>query len=119
MTVFRFVREPLTDPWNFTPQAKKNPKRRFRDDPSRCGAYALSVFRSKDEAARFYRNQVEKHGTKMHTALGTHLARVDVNPADGCLSSVRGDGHRDLYESTGVVFAGAIVARLAEEAEAA
>lgn len=54
VTVYRFVRADISDPWNFTPQAIKDPLRDFKTTEKLCSGYALSMWRTITEAERFY-----------------------------------------------------------------
>lgn len=95
--MFRFVRKDITDPWNFIPQAEKDPKRKFKDDGDSCSGWALSVFNSQEAAKDFY-NAMRNKRSRVDKILGTHLASVPITPTDGRLSAVRCDGHRDWHE---------------------
>ncbi len=97
--VYRFVRADLGDPWNFTPQALKPTARRHAGDPVGCTDFALSMWRSEEEAKNFYLRH-KKNGRKVERTFGTHLAIVRVFPVDGLIGPPRGDGHRDLHEYT-------------------
>jgi hypothetical protein len=85
------------DTGSFIPPALMNPARRFRNDPGRCGGYALSMFTTRDTAVEFYL-QFETGHKNIGNTLGTHLATGILVPSDGVATAPSGSGHFDLFE---------------------
>ena len=96
-TLFRFVFSELAHGNNFLPPQIIKPGREFQDPVERCSAFALSLFRTTDEATAAYR-KLKANNKKIGKRIGTHLARISLRRADGALTPEDEEGHCDLHE---------------------
>lgn len=84
---------------HFTPVGIRNPSRR-----KKCDAFALSFYRTVDEArAKINELNQSGHGN-IETRLGTRIAPVEVTQQDGVSSEFDEEGHMNLHPEEGVTF---------------
>jgi hypothetical protein len=101
-TCFRFVFDDVSDPNNFVPVLKRNPKRALKmSDLQRCSGWALSFFITLAQAVLVY-EKLQAQGVPVKRALGTQIARGSLGTADGLMTDPDDDGHFDLHEVVGL-----------------
>ena len=104
-TAHRFVFADLSHANNFLPALKISPRRihspPFVSDTARCLGYALSLFDTLENAHRRYR-QISRFNRNFYKVVGTHIARAQIESADGLASPPDGHGHISLHEAENV-----------------
>jgi len=87
---------------NFLPALKIRPRRihspQFASDTARCLGYALSLFDTLDNARRRFQ-QISQFNRNFYKVVGTHIARAQIEAADGVASRPDGHGHISLHEA--------------------
>lgn len=92
---YRFVHAAMTAD-NFVPQAVRNPK-----VACSCTGWALSLFRSLDEAEVRFRQLEATPVPNIRKRIGDSVAEGHLTPAFGAVTPANDTGHFDLYEYTG------------------
>lgn len=93
---FRLVQNPLSAT-DFLPPAKVNHGRqKFGKRPVNCGAFALSYFKTYEQAQSQRCKLVALYGPS--TKIGDYIASSLIEPNDGLCTQPNGHGHFDLYE---------------------
>jgi hypothetical protein len=101
-TAFRFVFEDDANKHkSYLPNKKVKPTRTFKDDVEHCTLWTISMFVTKEEAEKFYKDLIKKY-PKIKAALGTHVAEVQITAAHGICSEVDADGHFEMHEFANV-----------------
>ena len=96
---FRWVFDEIENPENFKPLAKKNPARVLSmDDKSRCIAYSLSMFNSKQAAQSRFQFLLRTMNDKAYKLLGTKIAKGNIVEINGVSSNSDENGHFSHFQ---------------------
>lgn len=101
--LFRFVRLPVEDEWNYLPRALQQPNRCWKGEDECCSALALSCFRTHGAARKLWKGIAKRH-KNIRSDLGSVIAFVDLCGDDGLVLPTA--PHTDLHEFDGASLKG-------------
>lgn len=97
LTAYRFMHNQASQK-NFIPPALLGDNRELK-----CTSFALSFFRSIDEAQKKYIS-ISKGYRSIKQRMGDHIGKIEILPTDGLASSFNTYGHMDLHPNEGIEF---------------